>query len=91
MQPHQDGPAYYPVVAILSLGSPAVMDFTPHSTLRSSTTNVEEDTDHVNFNDTEKNDHHRPFSVALMPHSLLIFKDAAYSGKLAMETWFLSI
>ncbi|KAE8663494.1 Oxidoreductase, putative isoform 2 [Hibiscus syriacus] len=35
IMPHQDGPAYYPVVAILSLGSPAVMDFTPHSRLDS--------------------------------------------------------
>ena len=34
VQPHQDGPAYYPVVAILSLGSPVVMDFIPHSSLR---------------------------------------------------------
>ncbi|PWA92937.1 Oxoglutarate/iron-dependent dioxygenase [Artemisia annua] len=30
IMPHQDGPAYFPVVAILSLGSPVVMDFTPH-------------------------------------------------------------
>ncbi|GAQ90220.1 oxidoreductase [Klebsormidium nitens] len=29
IMPHQDGPMYYPVVAILSLGSPAVMRFTP--------------------------------------------------------------
>eukprot|EP00271_Cylindrocystis_brebissonii_P013399 TRINITY_DN33198_c0_g1_i1.p1 TRINITY_DN33198_c0_g1~~TRINITY_DN33198_c0_g1_i1.p1 ORF type:complete len:583 (+),score=62.03 TRINITY_DN33198_c0_g1_i1:143-1750(+) len=28
---HQDGPVYFPVVAILSLGAPATMDFTPHS------------------------------------------------------------
>ncbi|OMO54645.1 Oxoglutarate/iron-dependent dioxygenase [Corchorus capsularis] len=35
IMPHQDGPAYYPVVAILSLGSPVVMNFTPHSRLQS--------------------------------------------------------
>ncbi|CAD5328522.1 unnamed protein product [Arabidopsis thaliana] len=35
IMPHQDGPAYFPVVAILSLGSPVVMDFTPHLRLRS--------------------------------------------------------
>ncbi|KAK9163289.1 hypothetical protein Syun_004191 [Stephania yunnanensis] len=29
--PNQDGPAYFPVVAIMSLGSPAVMKFSPHS------------------------------------------------------------
>ncbi|KAK1280493.1 hypothetical protein QJS04_geneDACA015141 [Acorus gramineus] len=34
IMPHQDGPAYFPVVAILSLGSSAVMDFTPHVRLR---------------------------------------------------------
>lgn len=33
IMPHQDGPAYHPVVAILSLGSPVVMDFTPHLSL----------------------------------------------------------
>jgi alkylated DNA repair protein alkB family protein 6 len=29
-QPHQDGPACFPVVAIISLASPVVIDFTPH-------------------------------------------------------------
>ncbi|XP_012077561.1 alpha-ketoglutarate-dependent dioxygenase alkB homolog 6 isoform X3 [Jatropha curcas] len=37
IMPHQDGPAYFPVVAILSLGSPVVMDFVPHSKLRTCT------------------------------------------------------
>ncbi|GMI95967.1 AlkB homolog 6 [Hibiscus trionum] len=72
IMPHQDGPAYYPVVAILSLGSPVVMDFTPHSRL-DSCKNTSTDN-----NGTEK---HHPFSVLLMPRSLLIFKDDAYSGK----------
>eukprot|EP00249_Psilotum_nudum_P008279 c21160_g1_i1 orf=283-1047(+) len=31
IMPHQDGPAYFPVVAIVSLGSPALIRFTPHS------------------------------------------------------------
>jgi alkylated DNA repair protein alkB family protein 6 len=31
IMPHQDGPLYHPVVAILSLGSPALMHFTPHA------------------------------------------------------------
>lgn len=73
MQPHQDGPAYFPVVAILSLGSPVVMDFTPHS--RFMETSIEED---------KWLDNHRPFSVLLMPRSLLIFKDTAYTGNLLM-------
>ena len=84
MQPHQDGPAYFPVVAILSLGSPVVMDFTPHSSLQLCS-NVEDKTsDGEAFNtETAKwlNGHH-PFSVLLMPCSLLIFKDEAYSGGL---------
>ncbi|KAE8658332.1 inactive serine/threonine-protein kinase [Hibiscus syriacus] len=73
IMPHQDGPAYYPVVAILSLGSPVVMDFTPHSRLDSCRRTSTDD------NGAEK---HQPFSVLLMPRSLLIFKDDAYSGKL---------
>jgi alkylated DNA repair protein alkB family protein 6 len=31
--PHQDGPLYYPAVAIVSLGAGAVMRFTPHASL----------------------------------------------------------
>ncbi|KAG6403452.1 hypothetical protein SASPL_135674 [Salvia splendens] len=85
IMPHQDGPAYMPVVAILSLGSPVVMDFIPHPNLES--------TDQTSENDTQDILHHEPspteakitskylpFSVVLMPRSLLIFKDMAYSG-----------
>ncbi|XWS57168.1 hypothetical protein CRYUN_Cryun09bG0150100 [Craigia yunnanensis] len=86
IMPHQDGPAYYPVVAILSLGSPVVMDFTPHSRLKSCTLreNVGDKTSNVGAVDIEANngmDNHHPFSVLLMPRGLLIFKDDAYSGK----------
>ncbi|XP_047314539.1 LOW QUALITY PROTEIN: alpha-ketoglutarate-dependent dioxygenase alkB homolog 6-like [Impatiens glandulifera] len=66
IMPHQDGPAYFPVVAILSLESPVVMDFTPHSLPSSSSSN----------------NNNTPFSVLLMPRSLLIFKDQAYSDYL---------
>ncbi|XP_015074281.1 alpha-ketoglutarate-dependent dioxygenase alkB homolog 6-like isoform X3 [Solanum pennellii] len=57
IMPRQDGPAYYPVVAILSLGSPeaGVM------------------------NSSEWLDNFHPFSIILMPRSLLIFKDMVYS------------
>ncbi|KAL5853869.1 hypothetical protein ACOSQ3_008987 [Xanthoceras sorbifolium] len=90
IMPHQDGPAYFPVVAILSLGSPVVMDFTPHSKLRTSTYTSKNDVDcrssggqpFVPETD-ELIDNHRPFSILLMPRSLLIFKDDAYSGKLS--------
>ncbi|KAH1090571.1 hypothetical protein J1N35_017828 [Gossypium stocksii] len=88
IMPHQDGPAYYPVVAILSLGSPVVMDFTPHSRLNSCKSTVMESvvdkTSDVKAAEIEGNDgqdKHQPFSVLLMPRSLLIFKDDAYSGK----------
>lgn len=84
IQPHQDGPAYFPVVAILSLGSSVVMDFTPHSRLSLCTNGVKDDSSNGATSDIEKNewlhDHH-PFSVLLMPRSLLIFRDEAYSGK----------
>ncbi|KAD5803531.1 hypothetical protein E3N88_14891 [Mikania micrantha] len=81
IMPHQDGPAYFPVVAILSLGSPVVMDFRPHFSLLGSTSNIEdknsiEEADHGNL------PNYPPFSIALMPGSLLIFKDTAYSDYL---------
>ncbi|KAL4561025.1 hypothetical protein LXL04_033185 [Taraxacum kok-saghyz] len=72
---HQDGPAYFPVVAILSLGSPVIMDFTPHSSIADSTSNIQE-TNHGNLQN------YPPFSIALMPCSLLVFKDMAYSDYL---------
>ncbi|KAG5517798.1 hypothetical protein RHGRI_038238 [Rhododendron griersonianum] len=89
IMPHQDGPAYLPVVAILSLGSPVVMDFTPHSSLKLCTNTVMKDVEDK-FPDggagdfeTEKGlDGHHAFSVLLMPRSLLIFKDEAYSDYL---------
>ncbi|KAF8398617.1 hypothetical protein HHK36_017548 [Tetracentron sinense] len=83
IMPHQDGPAYFPVVAILSLGSPAVMNFTPHSRL-SVCANEELDSDRrtVEINADKWLDNHHPFSVLLMPCSLLIFKDKAYSDYL---------
>lgn len=88
MQPHQDGPAYFPVVAIISLGSPVVIDFTPHSSLKfcpsTCTNNVKDESCDEVAPAIESDgwlDNHRPFSVLLMPRSLLIFKDTAYSGR----------
>ncbi|KAI5075231.1 hypothetical protein GOP47_0009307 [Adiantum capillus-veneris] len=68
IMPHQDGPAYFPIVAILSLGSPAVMEFTPHQKL------LGQSGDPGNV--------HEGVSVILMPGSLLVFKDAAYQDYL---------
>ncbi|XP_052723107.1 uncharacterized protein LOC108345894 isoform X2 [Vigna angularis] len=82
IMPHQDGPAYFPVVAILSLGSPVVMDFTPHARFKQdSQDGIEKDSDFEIGKDEWLDDHH-PFSVLLMPRSLLIFKDKAYSDYL---------
>lgn len=93
-QPHQDGPAYFPVVAILSLKSPVVIDFTPHPRLRecaskessgeeltiqSKAEEAEHDERHDGLLNTPK-DSISPCSLLLMPCSLLIFKDQAYSG-----------
>ncbi|CAA7020898.1 unnamed protein product [Microthlaspi erraticum] len=82
IMPHQDGPAYFPVVAILSLGSPVVMDFSPHLRLRSSDDDVSRDQNtgaaESCVPETERDNQHSS-SVLLMPRSLLIFKDEAYS------------
>lgn len=89
IMPHQDGSAYYPVVAILSLGSPIVMDFTPHSSLGQSIETSEND-ESINMppegpmqmNFARLSNDYQPFSVVMMPRSLLIFKDKAYSDYL---------
>ncbi|OEL15142.1 hypothetical protein BAE44_0023839 [Dichanthelium oligosanthes] len=95
IMPHQDGPAYYPVVAIISLASPVVIDFTPHQRLKE-----QEHTDPQNVQTDELpgpskmesngfGSHERgatnesdpaSSSLMLMPCSLLIFKDQAYTG-----------
>lgn len=88
IMPHQDGPAYVPVVAILSLGSPVIMNFTPHSSFKNGrgTTGSNNDTISepapLHVNSGEPLSKHSPFSVALMPRSLMIFKDAVYSDYL---------
>uniref|UniRef100_A0A1J3JH41 Alpha-ketoglutarate-dependent dioxygenase alkB-like protein 6 n=1 Tax=Noccaea caerulescens TaxID=107243 RepID=A0A1J3JH41_NOCCA len=80
IMPHQDGPAYFPVVAILSLGSPVVMDFSPHLRLRSSDDCVSRDPNPSAAEScVRERDNQHSFSVLLMPRSLLIFKDEAYS------------
>lgn len=61
------------------------MDFTPHSRLKLDSrdvldTNIEDDDRTIKTSKNEWLDDHHPFSVLLMPRSLLIFKDQAYSG-----------
>ncbi|MCD7471081.1 hypothetical protein HAX54_011365 [Datura stramonium] len=86
IMPHQDGPAYYPVVAILSLGSTVVIDFTPHPNLSSrvgthgnSVDDKISDQEAAVMNSCERLENFHPFSIILMPCSLLIFKDMVYS------------
>lgn len=74
-------------MAILSLGSPVVMDFTPHSSLGSRTEMIENNESSnmpheelMQMNSGEPLKEYQPFSVILMSRSLLIFKDKAYSG-----------
>ncbi|KAF3783080.1 Alpha-ketoglutarate-dependent dioxygenase alkB-like protein 6 [Nymphaea thermarum] len=97
IMPHQDGSAYYPVVAILSLGSPVVLNFSPHQSLIE-TANIpegigERTCDAENFSTADavygpmevscsQRKFGRHFSVIMMPRSLLIFKDNAYSDYL---------
>ncbi|GAX80010.1 hypothetical protein CEUSTIGMA_g7449.t1 [Chlamydomonas eustigma] len=68
IMPHQDGPAYYPGVSILSLGAPAVMTFTPKWVEVDST------------NDTACTQQEE--SIFLLPRSLLLFKSEAYTAYL---------
>lgn len=84
IMPHQDGPAYFPAAAILSLGSPVVMNFTPHSRLSECNVKEEVDPDAQSSNRATAEQSKSPpsFSVLLMPRSLLIFKDLAYSDYL---------
>ncbi|KAF8096098.1 hypothetical protein N665_0317s0005 [Sinapis alba] len=82
IMPHQDGPAYFPVVAILSLGSPVVMDFSPHLRLRSSGDDDDISRDLSGKSGVSERDNQNSFSVLMMPRSLLIFKDEAYSDYL---------
>lgn len=89
IMPHQDGPAYMPVVAILSLGSPVVMDFDPHPNLKSGketlgnyTEDIISEPSLMEMIPDDKPRKYLPFSVVLMPRSLLIFKDMVYSDYL---------
>mmetsp|Transcript_3282 Transcript_3282/g.6156 ORF Transcript_3282/g.6156 Transcript_3282/m.6156 type:complete len:171 (+) Transcript_3282:1379-1891(+) len=63
---HEDGPMYQPVVAIISLGTSAVIRFTRKS---------KEQCKHT----TDDNNSSEAVSLLLRPRSLLIFQDALYS------------
>uniref|UniRef100_A0A0E0M7S5 Alpha-ketoglutarate-dependent dioxygenase AlkB-like domain-containing protein n=1 Tax=Oryza punctata TaxID=4537 RepID=A0A0E0M7S5_ORYPU len=94
IMPHQDGPAYFPVVAIISLASPVVIDFTPHQRLKgegftdpqnahsgeSQTATIESNGSHKLEGANEADP--ASSSLLLMPCSLVIFKDQAYTDYL---------
>jgi len=86
IMPHQDGPAYFPVVAILSLGSPAVMTFTPHPKLITLQHNGNNEKYQTKSDGSQENvrhqDNHMSLSTVLLPRSLLVFKDSAYEDYL---------
>ncbi|CAL4933502.1 unnamed protein product [Urochloa decumbens] len=95
IMPHQDGPAYYPVVAIISLTSPVVIDFTPHQKLKEQEHTDPLQTDELpgptkmESNGSGSHEHGAinesdpaSSSLMLMPCSLLIFKDQAYTDYL---------
>lgn len=97
IQPHQDGPAYFPVVAIVSLESPVVMNFTPHPTLKVCSNTFKDNIENQCSSGEcflnkagEWKDNHHPFSVLLMPRSLVIFKDDAYSSKVHLAVFFVN-
>lgn len=59
------------------------MDFIPHSRLRLDTNDAEDKNSSDNSLEIETKkwlDGHHPFSILLMPRSLLIFKDDLYTG-----------
>jgi alkylated DNA repair protein alkB homolog 6 len=65
IMPHQDGPLYYPVVAILSLSSPAILQFHSRAVDTSDQASLPKPS--------------LLASVLLQPRSMLVFKDAAYT------------
>lgn len=81
--PHEDGPAYEPKVAIVSLGSPAVLRFWRRRRRRRQEEGGEEE-------EEEEEDRRRPVpvpgvdppdaSVLLEPRSLVVFEGEAYTG-----------
>ncbi|CAI7928517.1 unnamed protein product [Closterium sp. NIES-54] len=95
-QPHQDGPAYFPCVAILSLGLPGTMAFSPHQRLLECREEREggaeeagDGKDEMGQEEAGKRDLSGDAlvmreSAALPPRSLLVFKDQAYTGELGV-------
>ncbi|CAI7838780.1 unnamed protein product, partial [Closterium sp. NIES-53] len=98
IMPHQDGPAYFPCVAILSLGLPGTMAFSPHQRLLECREEREggaeeagDGKDEMGQEEAGKRDLSGDAlvmreSAALPPRSLLVFKDQAYTDYLHAAT-----
>lgn len=69
--PHQDGDAYYPAVAIVSLGCDAVMRFAPRRDETSNETKTSNDDERISVSQFG-------FGVFLPRRSLLVFDGALY-------------
>jgi alkylated DNA repair protein alkB family protein 6 len=70
---HEDGPSYFPLVAILSLGASAVVRFTRKRHFGASA------------GEGAHNTAESQVSLVLRPRSLLLFSGAAYTGELVYE------
>ncbi|KAG0256397.1 Alpha-ketoglutarate-dependent dioxygenase alkB 6 [Actinomortierella ambigua] len=92
IMPHLDGPAYFPTVATVSLGSHCILEFFKYNKdgdpsqgineMGSSTKGGNKDTA---VEDKEKHSSDRPrrqpdFSLLVQPRSLLVLKDQVYTG-----------
>lgn len=85
IMPHKDGPLYTPVVAVLSLGSPVLMDFYHPARDGILQTHKYHNGDNGGDNDNDDDpdsDHRDPppiFSVYVPDRSLLVFEHDAYT------------
>lgn len=81
-QPHEDGPAYYSGVCIVSMGAPAVIRFRakPSASAESATQQQHAGGEQVPEQAAAPHASPKMVSLLLLPRSLLIFKDKAYTS-----------
>ncbi|KAK4051518.1 hypothetical protein OIO90_004732 [Microbotryomycetes sp. JL221] len=78
IMPHTDGPAYFPLVATLSLGSHAVLKLVPRSVDELREVEIEGN----GCNGSRQPHACTPFTVFLPPRSLVVLSDTIYSNYL---------
>lgn len=81
-QPHEDGPAYHPGVCIVSMGGPAVIRFRPKPSASAERATQQQHAGGEQAPEQAAAPHASPkmVSLLLLPRSLLIFKDEAYTS-----------